>query len=175
MFFMSTYAHPEFLVNTSWAADHLSDPKIKFIEVDVDTSAYDKGHLPGAIGWNWQTDLNDRVRRDIIDPRSFAELNRRFGIQPSTPSFLWRQQQLVRRVGAVAVQISRTQGCPPAGWRSQEMGAGAASIHAGAAENFRCEQLSDSGPGRNDPRLSQRRRADSWREKRESRRCAQSR
>ena len=80
---MSTYTHPEYLVNTAWAADHLSDPKIKFIEVDVDTTAYDKGHLPGAIGWNWQTDLNDRVRRDIIDPRSFAELNRRFGIHPS--------------------------------------------------------------------------------------------
>jgi thiosulfate/3-mercaptopyruvate sulfurtransferase len=79
---MSEYAHPEYLVSTVWAADHLNKPGVKFIEVDVDTTAYDKGHLPGAIGWNWQTDLNDRVRRDIIDPRSFAELNRRFGIRP---------------------------------------------------------------------------------------------
>ena len=79
---MSNYAHPEYLVSTAWAADHLNKPGVKFIEVDVDTTAYSKGHLPDAIGWNWQTDLNDRVRRDIIDPRSFAELNRRFGIQP---------------------------------------------------------------------------------------------
>ena len=77
---MSDYALPEFLVSTAWAADHLDKTGVKFIEVDVDTTAYDKGHLPGAIGWNWQTDLNDRVRRNIIDPRSFAELNRRFGI-----------------------------------------------------------------------------------------------
>jgi thiosulfate/3-mercaptopyruvate sulfurtransferase len=77
-----TYAHPEALVTTEWVAAHLNDPKVKLIEVDVDTTSYDKGHLPGAIGWNWQTDLNDRVRRDIIDPRSFAELCRRAGIRP---------------------------------------------------------------------------------------------
>jgi thiosulfate/3-mercaptopyruvate sulfurtransferase len=79
---MSNYAHPEFLVSTAWAADNLNKAGVRFIEVDVDTAAYNKGHLPGAIGRNWQTDLNDRVRRDIIDPRSFAELNRRFGIHP---------------------------------------------------------------------------------------------
>jgi thiosulfate/3-mercaptopyruvate sulfurtransferase len=79
---MSDYAHPEFLVSTAWATDHLNNPKVKFIEVDVDTTAYDKGHLAGAIGWNWRTDLNDRLRRDIIDAHSFAELNRRFGIHP---------------------------------------------------------------------------------------------
>jgi thiosulfate/3-mercaptopyruvate sulfurtransferase len=48
----------------------------------VDTAAYDRGHVPGAIGWNWQTDLNDRVMRDIVDPRTFAELCRRSGIRP---------------------------------------------------------------------------------------------
>jgi thiosulfate/3-mercaptopyruvate sulfurtransferase len=78
---MSTqYAHPEFLVTTDWVAKHQNDPKVKLVEVDVDTAAYDKGHLRDAIGWNWQTDLNDRVRRDIIDPRSFADLNRAAGI-----------------------------------------------------------------------------------------------
>ncbi len=78
---MSTdYSHPESLVTTGWVAEHLNDPKIKIVEVDVDTTSYDKGHIKSAIGWNWQTDLNDRVRRDIIDPRSFAELNRRAGI-----------------------------------------------------------------------------------------------
>ena len=78
---MSTaYAQPDVLVSTDWVAQHLNDPKVKLIEVDVDTAAYDKGHVPGAIGWNWQTDLNDRVVRDVVDPRAFAELCRRAGI-----------------------------------------------------------------------------------------------
>jgi thiosulfate/3-mercaptopyruvate sulfurtransferase len=75
------YSHPEMLVSTDWVAEHLKDPKVKIVEVDVDISAYDKGHIRNAIGWNWQTDLNDRVRRDVIDPRSFAELNRAAGIR----------------------------------------------------------------------------------------------
>ena len=76
----NTYSHPQSLVSTDWVAQHQNDPKVKLVEVDVDTAAYDKGHLRNATGWNWQTDLNDRVRRDIIDPRSFAELNRNAGI-----------------------------------------------------------------------------------------------
>jgi thiosulfate/3-mercaptopyruvate sulfurtransferase len=79
---MSRYAHPEALVDTRWAAEHLDDPAVRFVEVDVDTTAYDKGHVPGAVGWNWQTDLNDRVRRDLISPEAFAELNRAAGIRP---------------------------------------------------------------------------------------------
>jgi thiosulfate/3-mercaptopyruvate sulfurtransferase len=74
------YAHPEALVSTDWLASHLDDPNIRIVEVDVDTTSYAKGHIRNAIGWNWQTDLNDRVRRDIIDPRTFAELNRNAGI-----------------------------------------------------------------------------------------------
>ena len=78
---MSTgYARPEALTTTAWVAEHLDDPSVKLIEVDVDTTSYDKGHVPGAIGWNWQTDLQDRVVRDVIDPRSFAELCRRSGV-----------------------------------------------------------------------------------------------
>ncbi len=77
---MSNYTHPEALVSTEWAIEHLNDPAVKFIEVDVDTTSYGKGHVPGAIGWNWQTDLNDPVRRDILGPAAFAELNRKAGI-----------------------------------------------------------------------------------------------
>jgi thiosulfate/3-mercaptopyruvate sulfurtransferase len=80
MHMSTTYAHPESLVSTDWVAEHLNEPKVRIVEVDVDTAAYDKGHIRNATGWNWQTDLNDRVRRDIIDPRSFAELNRNAGI-----------------------------------------------------------------------------------------------
>lgn len=76
----NAYAHPELLVSTEWVAAHLNDPKVKLVEVDVDTASYGKGHIRNAIGWNWQTDLNDKVRRDLVDPRTFAELCRKTGI-----------------------------------------------------------------------------------------------
>ncbi len=53
------------LVSTDWVQAHLGDPSIRLIEVDVDTTAYEQGHIPGAIGLNWQTQLQDPVRRDI--------------------------------------------------------------------------------------------------------------
>ena len=85
----ATYAHPEALVTTGWVAERINDPKVRLVEVDVDTGAYEKGHIRNAVGWNWQTDLNDRVRRDIIDPRSFAELCSRAGISPDTTVVLY--------------------------------------------------------------------------------------
>jgi thiosulfate/3-mercaptopyruvate sulfurtransferase len=77
---MADYAHPEVLVTTDWAAQHLNDPKIRLVEVDVDTSAYDQGHVPGALGWNWQTELQDAVRRDLVDQHAFEELLSRSGV-----------------------------------------------------------------------------------------------
>jgi thiosulfate/3-mercaptopyruvate sulfurtransferase len=77
----SEYSHPEMLVSTDWVAEHLNDKNVKMIEVDVDTTAYEKGHIRNAIGWNWQTDLNDCIRRDILDPRRFAKLNSSAGIR----------------------------------------------------------------------------------------------
>jgi thiosulfate/3-mercaptopyruvate sulfurtransferase len=53
------------LVSTEWVQGHMNDPNIRLIEVDVDTTAYEQGHIPGAIGLNWQTQLQDPVRRDI--------------------------------------------------------------------------------------------------------------
>ncbi len=86
---MADYAHPEVLVTTEWVAEHLSDPKIRIVEVDVDTSAYDQGHVPGTIGWNWQTQLQDPVRRDLIDKRAFDELMSRAGIWTETPVIVY--------------------------------------------------------------------------------------
>jgi thiosulfate/3-mercaptopyruvate sulfurtransferase len=74
------YAHPELLVSTDWVAQHLGDPNVRLVEVNVESAAYAAGHIRNAIGWNWQTDLNDRVRRDIIDASAFAQLNSRAGI-----------------------------------------------------------------------------------------------
>ncbi len=81
---MAEYSHPEVLVTTQWVADHLNDPKIRIVEVDVDTSAYDQGHVPGAVGWNWQTQLQDPVRRDLVDKRVYEELLGRSGIKNDT-------------------------------------------------------------------------------------------
>ena len=69
---MKGYAHPETLVDTAWLAAHLEDPGLRIVEVDVDTQAFEEGHIPGAVGWNWQTQLCDTVTRDII-PRSEVE------------------------------------------------------------------------------------------------------
>jgi thiosulfate/3-mercaptopyruvate sulfurtransferase len=83
------YARPEVLVTTDWVADHSRDPGVKLLEVDVDTTSFDKGHITGAIGWNWQTDLQDRVTRDVVDPRTFAELCRRSGVRNSDTVVLY--------------------------------------------------------------------------------------
>jgi len=77
---MTTYAHPEVLVTTSWLAGHLHDPKLRLVEVDVDTSAYDQGHIPGAIAWNWTRQLADQVRRDILSQAEFESLLANSGI-----------------------------------------------------------------------------------------------
>ena len=77
---MADYKHPEVLVTTDWVADHLGDAKVRLVEVDVDTGAYDKGHVQKAVGWNWQTQLQDGLRRDITDKKEFEELCSKSGI-----------------------------------------------------------------------------------------------
>ena len=62
---MADYAHPEKLVSTDWVADNLDNPNVVLIEVDVDTTAYDEGHPPGAVAWNWTSQLQDQVSRDV--------------------------------------------------------------------------------------------------------------
>jgi thiosulfate/3-mercaptopyruvate sulfurtransferase len=74
------YANAESLVSTSWVADHLHDPTIRLIEVDVDTSAYETGHIEGAIGWHWQNDLQRRPVRDIPTQEEWGALLSRSGI-----------------------------------------------------------------------------------------------
>ncbi|HEV8303871.1 MAG TPA: sulfurtransferase [Gemmatimonadales bacterium] len=80
---------PEVLVSTAWVAEHLNDPAVRLIEVDVDTTSYDTGHLPGAVGWNWQSQLNDPVRRDIPDRAGVARLLGEAGVTPRTTVVLY--------------------------------------------------------------------------------------
>ena len=71
---MAEYKHPEVLVSTEWVAKNLNAPNTRLVEVDVDTTAYDQGHIPGAVGWNWQTQLQDNIRRDLIDKAALEAL-----------------------------------------------------------------------------------------------------
>jgi thiosulfate/3-mercaptopyruvate sulfurtransferase len=86
---MAEYAHPEVLVSTQWAADHLNDPKTRLIEVDVDTTAYDQGHIAGAVGWNWQSQLQDNIRRDLIDKSALEKLLGASGVANDTTILLY--------------------------------------------------------------------------------------
>ncbi|MDQ6780108.1 MAG: sulfurtransferase [Candidatus Eremiobacteraeota bacterium] len=83
------FAHPEVLVSTDWAAQHLNDADRRFVEVDVDTTAYEQGHIPGAIGFNWQTQLNDPVRRDIPTTAEIEDLLSASGISNKTTVVLY--------------------------------------------------------------------------------------
>lgn len=86
---MAGYAHPETLVETGWVEDHRADRGVRLVEVDVDTAAYEEGHVPGAIAWNWSTQLCDTVRRDIIPKEAFERLMSEFGISRNTTVVLY--------------------------------------------------------------------------------------
>jgi thiosulfate/3-mercaptopyruvate sulfurtransferase len=86
---MAEYVHPETLVETDWLEEHRNDPDVRVIEVDEDTTAYEKGHIPGAVGWNWNTDLHAPVGRDYIDQQGLSDLLRGAGVGPGTTVILY--------------------------------------------------------------------------------------
>lgn len=73
-------ARSDVLVSAQWAQEHLDAPGVVFVEVDEDTSAYDDGHLPGAVKLDWRTDLQDAVKRDFVDDQQFSKLLSERGI-----------------------------------------------------------------------------------------------
>jgi thiosulfate/3-mercaptopyruvate sulfurtransferase len=83
------YAHPEVLVTTDWVAEHGGDANVRLVEVDVDTTAYDSGHIAGATGWNWKTDTQDQLRRNVPTREGLQALLRRAGITPSTTVIIY--------------------------------------------------------------------------------------
>jgi len=86
---MAGYAFPETLVSTDWVAEHSADPKVRIVEVDVDTSAYSEGHVPGAIAWAWNKQLCDTVRRDILRQDAVERLMAESGIGNDTTVVLY--------------------------------------------------------------------------------------
>ena len=85
---VSGYAK-DVLVSADWAAANLDNPTVRFVEVDVDTTAYDQSHIPGAVAWNWTSQLSDGVRRDIATREEFSELLSASGIGPDTTIVLY--------------------------------------------------------------------------------------
>jgi thiosulfate/3-mercaptopyruvate sulfurtransferase len=73
-------SRPDVLVDADWVEAHLDDPGLVLVEVDEDTSAYDTGHIPGAIKIDWKKDLQDPVRRDFVDKAGFEALLSQRGI-----------------------------------------------------------------------------------------------
>jgi thiosulfate/3-mercaptopyruvate sulfurtransferase len=70
---MGDYAK-DVLVDTQWVEDHLDDDSIRIVEVDENPALYAEAHIPGAIGFDWKTDLQDQVERDFLGPQDFGEL-----------------------------------------------------------------------------------------------------
>ena len=77
------------LVNTDWVAQHATDAGVRVVEVDVDTSSYDQGHVPGSAGWNWTTELCDTLVRDIVPAKKLEELLGKGGIDNKTTIVLY--------------------------------------------------------------------------------------
>ena len=67
-------ARSDVLVSADWAESNLDAANVVFVEVDEDTSAYDTGHIAGAIKLDWRTDLQDPVKRDFVDAQQFSKL-----------------------------------------------------------------------------------------------------
>ena len=70
---MADYAK-DVLVDTQWVEDHLGDDSIRIVEVDENPGLYAESHIPGAIGFDWQKDLQDQVERDFLGPEDFGKL-----------------------------------------------------------------------------------------------------
>jgi len=86
---MSTKTLVKVLVTTDWVAEHATDAGMRVVEVDVDTTAYDQGHVPGAAGWNWTTELCDTLVRDIVPAKKLEELLGKNGIDNKTAIVLY--------------------------------------------------------------------------------------
>jgi len=86
---MADYTNPGALVDTAWLESNVDESNIRIIEVDEDTTAYEKGHIKNALAWNWSKDLHAPIGRDYIDQEGLAELLRAAGVGPDTTVVLY--------------------------------------------------------------------------------------
>ena len=86
----TAYAHPEVLVETQWAEDHLKDFNVRIAEVDYDPKAnYQLGHVPGAVLFDWKQDINDPVSRNVLSKQACEDLLQRNGVNSDTTLVLY--------------------------------------------------------------------------------------
>ena len=105
---MAEYVNPDALVSTDWLAERLDDPSIRIIEVDEDTTAYDKGHIRNALGWNWFEDLHTKPQRDYVDQAGLSRLLQQAGVGPDTTVVLYGGNN--NRFAAYAYWLLRYRG-----------------------------------------------------------------
>ena len=86
---MAEYANPNTLVSTDWVAEHSDDDGVRLVEVDVDSLAYEQGHIAGAVGWDWSEQLQDTLARDIISKSDMEALLGSSGIGNDTTVILY--------------------------------------------------------------------------------------
>jgi thiosulfate/3-mercaptopyruvate sulfurtransferase len=85
-----SYVHPEVLVDTQWAEDHLQDPKVRIAEVDYDPKAnYELGHIPGSVLFDWKNDINDPLTRNVLTKEACQSLLQNAGINNDTTLMLY--------------------------------------------------------------------------------------
>jgi thiosulfate/3-mercaptopyruvate sulfurtransferase len=83
------YIHPEALVDAEWVQAHLTDPTVRLIEVDVDSTAFEQGHIAGAVGFNWQKELQEQVMRAPVSKEQLEALLSRAGVTSDTTIVLY--------------------------------------------------------------------------------------
>ncbi len=86
---MAEYIHPEVLVTTTWVADNLNTPTVRFIEADEDVLLYDIGHIPGAVKLDWHVDVQNPLTRDFLDQKGLEQLFSCWGITNDTTIVLY--------------------------------------------------------------------------------------
>ena len=86
---LKDYAHPEALATTEWVSEHIDDPTVKLVEINVDNETYESGHIQGAVSFDWRTQLQDQLIRDIIQKEAFEKLVGEAGISPNDTVVLY--------------------------------------------------------------------------------------
>lgn len=107
---MSDYAHPEMLASTQWAADHLNDSKVHFVEVGFSADAYNSGHIPGAVYWAWIGNILQADSRDILDKAGLETQLSRAGIARNTTVVLY--DGFSNLLAAMGLWMLKTYGHP---------------------------------------------------------------
>lgn len=82
-------AASEFLVSTDWLEKNINDPKLRLIEVSVNPGQFERGHIPGAVNFEWHSHLVDTVKRDIVSQQNFEKLLRNAGVNNDSTIVLY--------------------------------------------------------------------------------------